>query len=133
MTYEPIEKSWWAENKPDFVDDFMSLPRNSRILVILMSVVLIGGGTAGCIIAAKGGVYIPSSGATAALHAKGKTTITRIRAATAMLCSILRNQGKTTVLLVLPPVESLPSIIALMYDRNYLTVLGTETKVQFQY
>ena len=27
-----------------------------------MSVVLIGGGTAGCIIAAKGGVYIPAIG-----------------------------------------------------------------------
>ena len=62
MIFEPIEKSWWAENKPDFVDDFMSLPRNSRILVILMSVVLIGGGTAGCIIAAKGGVTLPSIG-----------------------------------------------------------------------
>ena len=58
MIYEPIEKSWWKENKPEFVDDFMSLPRNSRILVIFMSVVIIGGGTAGCIIAAKGGVYI---------------------------------------------------------------------------
>ena len=87
MTYEPIEKSWWQENKPDFVDDFMSLPRNSRILVILMSVVLIGGGTAGCVIAANRGVYVPSSGVTAALRAKGKTTITRIRATTAVFYS----------------------------------------------
>ena len=87
MTYEPIEKSWWEENKPDFVDDFMSLPRNSRILVILMSVILIGGGTAGCVIAANGGVYVPSSGATAALRVKGKTTIKRIHAATAVFYS----------------------------------------------
>ena len=87
MTFEPIEKSWWAENKPDFVDDFMSLPRNSRILVILMSVVLIGGGTAGCVIAAKGGVYVPSSGATAALRAEGKTTIIQIRPAAVMFYS----------------------------------------------
>ena len=86
MTYEPVEKSWWELNKPKFVDDVMSLPRNSRILVILMSVVLIGGGTAGCVIAANGGVYVPSSGATAALHAKGKTTITQKRAATAQRC-----------------------------------------------
>jgi hypothetical protein len=61
MIYEPIEKSWWEENKPEFVDDFMSLPRNSRILVIFMSVVLIGGGTAGCIIAA-GGFSVPITG-----------------------------------------------------------------------
>ena len=62
MTYEPFEKSWWELNKPKFVDDFMSLPRNSRILVIFMSVVSIGGIIAGCIIAAKGGVPLPTIG-----------------------------------------------------------------------
>ena len=56
MIYRPIEQSWWERNKPDFCDDFMTLSTKSKICCSLMSVVLIGGGIAGCIIAASGGI-----------------------------------------------------------------------------
>ena len=55
LTYEPIEKSCWERHKPEFVDDFMTLSSKSKICFIFLSLLVIGGGTAGCIIAANGG------------------------------------------------------------------------------
>ena len=37
-------------------------PGKTTVLPVLQTVVLIGGGTGGCIIAAKGGVYVPLPG-----------------------------------------------------------------------
>ena len=57
MRYEVIGgESCWSKYKPDCVDDFMSLPSKQRCLVVVLSVLLIGGGTAGCVIAANGGI-----------------------------------------------------------------------------
>ena len=57
MRYEVIGgESCWSKYKPDCVDDFLSLSSCQRFLVVFLSVLLIGGGTAGCVIAANGGI-----------------------------------------------------------------------------
>ena len=56
MIYRPIEQSWWEQNKPDCVDDFKTLSFRSKALCIILSIVLVGGGIVGCIIAANGGI-----------------------------------------------------------------------------
>ena len=62
MRYEVIGgESCWSKHKPDCVDDFNSLPTTARCWVVLLSILLIGGGTAGCVIAANGGIYTTSS------------------------------------------------------------------------
>ena len=58
MIYRPIEQSWWEQNKPEFVNDFMTLSNKSKLCCIVLSIVLIGGGIVGCIIAANGGIRI---------------------------------------------------------------------------
>ena len=65
MRYEVIGgESCWSKYKPDCVDDFMSLPSKQRCLVVVLSVLLIGGGTAGCVIVANGGISLGTTTST---------------------------------------------------------------------
>ena len=62
MVYEPIgSKSCW--HRPDFVKDYQSLSTGQKTLVWILSIILIGGGILGCVLAAGNGVS-SSSGPT---------------------------------------------------------------------
>ena len=44
--------SWFERNKPEFVTDYQELTPTCKVLFIILSVLLIGGGTCGCLYAA---------------------------------------------------------------------------------
>ena len=44
--------SWFEQNKPEFVTDYQELSPKCKVLFIILSVVLVGGGTCGCLYAA---------------------------------------------------------------------------------
>ena len=68
LTYEPpgykkptikkpkIQKnndpSWFERNKPEFVTDYQELSPKCKVLFIILSILLIGGGTCGCLYSA---------------------------------------------------------------------------------
>ena len=56
MRYEPpgYGPSWWDENKPDCFKDYEELSCKFKVMFIMLSIILVGGGTLGCIIAAGG-------------------------------------------------------------------------------
>ena len=64
MIYEPpgYGPSWWEDNRPDCFKDYEELSCKFKVMFIMLSIIMVGGGTLGCIIAA-GGLNI-SGGAT---------------------------------------------------------------------
>ena len=65
MRYEVIGgESCWSKHKPDCVDKFLTLSSFQKCLVVVLSVLVIGGGTAGCVIAANGGIRLGSTTST---------------------------------------------------------------------
>ena len=54
LRYEPpgYGPSWWDINKPDCIKEYKELSCTSKVLVVILSTIMIGGGTLGCFAAA---------------------------------------------------------------------------------